>query len=264
MTAGLLAHRLTGNPDGPPLLLLNGGMMTMAAWERIASPLGDSYRVVRCDLRGQLLSPGEPEPRLEAHVADVIALLDFLGIDRVHAAGTSYGALVALRLATLHPERMASVIAITAGERITEKFWEATLRVREAALAAVAGGDGGRVLDLILPATYSPEYLEANAAVLAAHRHQTSLLPPIWFLGLARILSSLEGLDLTPDLPRIQCPALIVAGEEDRMFPIEHSRALAAAIPGARLAVVPGGSHGLVIEQPERTVEILRGFLASL
>jgi pimeloyl-ACP methyl ester carboxylesterase len=263
MMAGLLAHRVTGNPDGPPLLLLNGGMMTMGAWERIAAPLGESYRILRCDLRGQLLSPGEPEPCLEAHVADLIALLDFLGVNRVHAAGTSYGALVALRLAVLHPERMASVIAITAGERITKKFWEATVRVREAALAAAAGGDGGWVLDLILPVTYSPEYLEANAAVLAAHRHQTSLLPPIWFLGLARILSSLEGLDLTPDLPRIQCPALIVAGEEDRMFPIEHSRALAAAIPGAHLVVVPGGSHGLVIEQPERTVEILRGFLAS-
>jgi len=260
----LLAHRVTGNPDAPPVLFLNGGMMTMAAWERVAAPLEASYRVVRCDLRGQLLSPGEPEPHLDAHVADVIALLDFLGIERVHAAGTSFGALVALKLAVLHPGRAASVIAITTGELITPKFWEATARVRDAALAAASGGDGGRVLDLIFPATYTPEYLEANAAVLAAHRRQTALLPPIWFLGLARILSSLEGLDLTPDLPRIQCPALIVAGERDTMFRLDHPRALAAGIPGARLVIVPGGSHGLVIEQSERVVEILRGFLASL
>ncbi|HEY7214564.1 MAG TPA: alpha/beta hydrolase, partial [Thermoanaerobaculia bacterium] len=197
MTATLLAHRLTGNPDGPPLLFLNGGMMTISSWERIAAPLGDSYRIVRCDLRGQLLSPGEPAPSLDAHVADVIALLDFLGVDRVHAAGTSYGALVALRFAILHPERAASVIAIATTERITPEHWEGTVEVRAAALAAAAGGDGGQVLDLIFPVTYSPEYLEANAAVLAAHRHQTSLLPPIWFRGLARILSSLEGLDLT-------------------------------------------------------------------
>jgi pimeloyl-ACP methyl ester carboxylesterase len=185
MTASLLAHRVTGNPAGPPVLLLNGGMMTMAAWERIAAPLADTYRVVRCDLRGQLLSPGEPEPNLAVHVTDAIALLDFLEIDRIHAAGTSYGALVALKLAVLHPERAASVIPITTGELITPGFWEATVRVRSAALAAAAGGDGGIVLDLILPATYSPEYLEANAALLAAHRHQTSLLPAIWFLGLA-------------------------------------------------------------------------------
>ncbi len=264
MTPSPLAHRVTGKPDGPPLLLLNGGMMTISSWERIAALLEDAYRSIRCDLRGQLLSPGEPEPHLDAHVADLIALLDFLGVERVHAAGTSYGALAALRLAALHPDRMASVTAVTAGERITQKFWQATARVREAALAAAAGGDGGRVLDLIFPATYSPEYLETHAAVLAAHRRQTALLPPIWFLGLARLLSSLEGLDLTPDLPRIECPALIVAGERDTMFRLDHSRALAAAIPGARLEIVPGGSHGLVIEQPERVVEILRGFLASL
>ena len=75
------------------------------------------------------------------------------------------------------------------------------------------------------------------------------------------IIGVLEGLDLTPVLPLIQAPALIVAGERDTMFPLEHSRALAAAIPGARLEVVPGGSHGLVIEQPEKTVELIRGFL---
>ena len=260
----ILAHRVTGHPDGPPVLLLNGGLMTMAAWEPMAAPLGEAFRVVRCDLRGQVLSPGEPEPTIDAHVADVIALLDALGIDRIHAAGTSFGAFVALRLAALHPERTASVSAIAAGERITPEFWEGSMRVREAALTAAAGGDGGKVLDLVLPATYSPAFRETWAELLAAHRRQTAMLPPIWFLGLARILSSLEGLDLRPDLPRIQCPALIVAGEEDQMFSLEHARALAKGIPGARLEVVPGGSHGLVIERPAQVAEILRGFLAPL
>jgi pimeloyl-ACP methyl ester carboxylesterase len=260
----LLAHRVTGNPDGPPVLLLNGGLMTMAAWEPIAAPLGEDYRIVRCDLRGQVLSPGEPEPTLAAHVADLIALLDSLGIERIHAAGTSFGALVAVKLAALHPERTASLTAIAAGERITPEFWERSLRVREAALAAAAGDDGGKVLDLVLPVTYSPEFRETWGELLAAHRKQTALLPALWFLGLARILSSLEGLDLRSDLPRIQCPALVIAGEEDRMFPLERSQALAAGMAGARLEVIPGGSHGLVIERPGQVVEILRSFLDPL
>ena len=258
----ILGHRVTGNPDGPSLLLLNGGMMTMGAWEAIAAPLGEDFRVIRCDFRGQIFSPGEPEPSLDAHVADVIALLDELGIDRVHVAGTSFGGFVALKLAVLHPGRVASIAVIAAAERITSRVWEGSVNAREAALAAAAGtGDGGRVLDFVLPATYSPAYLEANAGTLGAHRRQTALLPRLWFLGIAGILSSLEGVDLTPDLPRIQCPALIVAGEEDRMFPLEHSQALASGIPGARLAVVPGGSHGVVIEQPGKVAEILRDFL---
>jgi pimeloyl-ACP methyl ester carboxylesterase len=236
--------------------------MTMGAWETIAAALGDDFRVIRCDFRGQIFSPGEPEPRLETHVADVIALLDSLGIDRVHMAGTSFGGFVALKLAVLHPGRVASIAVIAAGERITPRVWEGSANARETALAAAVGtGDGGRVLDFVLP--YSSGYLEANAELLGAHRRQTALLPRIWFLGIAGILSSLEGVDLTPDLPRIQCPALIVAGEEDRMFPLEHSQALASGIPGARLAVVPGGSHGMVIEQPGKVTEILRGFLLN-
>ncbi len=261
----LLTHRVTGNPDGPPVFLLNGGLMTMAAWEKIAVALEDAYRVVRCDFRGQLFSPGVPEPRLEFHAEDLVALLDSLGIERIHATGTSFGALVALRLAALHPERVASVIAITATEKVTPELWESSAAVRDACLEAIAGGaggDGGRVYDLIIPVTYSPEYLEANAAALAFYRRQVALLPAAWYQGLAPIIGVLEGLDLTPFLPWIQAPTLIVAGERDVMFPLEHSQALAAAIPHARLEIVPGGSHGLVIEQPEKTVEILRAFLA--
>ena len=260
----MIFHRLTGNPEGPPLLLLNGGMMTIAAWEPVAAPLGERYRVVRCDFRGQLLSPGEPEPRLEAHVADLAALLDHLGIERLHVAGASFGALAGLLFAAMHPERAVSMTAITATEQITPEMWAGTARLREAALAAAAGGDGGVVYDLLIPQTYSPSYLETNAAALALYRRQMASLPPVWFRGIAGILSSLEGLDLRPHLPRIQAPALVIGAAEDRIFPTEHSWALAKAIPGAHLAMIPGAPHGVVVEDPARVVEILRDFLDPL
>lgn len=260
----MIAHRLTGSPEGPPLLLLNGGMMTIAAWEPIAAPLGERYRVVRCDFRGQLLSPGEPEPRLEAHVADLAALLDHLGIARIHVAGASFGALVGLPFAALHPERVASIAALTATEQITPEMWEGTARLREAALAAVDGGDGGVVYDLLIPQTYSPGHLEINAGGLALYRRQIAALPPVWFRGLAGILGALEGLDLRPVLPRIQAPALVVGAGEDRIFPPEHSWALAKAIPGAHLAMIPGAPHGAVVQCAARIVEILRDFLDPL
>jgi 3-oxoadipate enol-lactonase len=260
----MIAHRLTGNPEGPPLLLLNGGMMSIAAWEPIAAPLGERYHVVRCDLRGQLLSPGEPEPRLEAHVADLAALLDHLGIERIHLAGASFGALVGLFFAAMHPERVTSVAAVTATEQVTSEMWEGTLRLREAALAAAEGGDGAVVFDLLIPQTYSPAYLETNAAALSLYRRQIAALPPVWFRGLAGILSSLEGLDLRPVLPRIQAPALVAGAGEDRVFPPEHSWALAKGIPGAHLAMIPGAPHGAIVEESARVVEILRDFLDPL
>jgi pimeloyl-ACP methyl ester carboxylesterase len=259
----ILGHRVSGNPEGPPLLLLNGSMMTMGAWEPIAGPLGEAYKLIRCDFRGQIFSPGEAEPHLAAHVADVVALLDSLGVERVHAAGTSFGGLVAVELAILHPERVISLAAITTGSRVDAELWEGSVLVREAALAGASGGDGGKVLDLILPKTYSPEFLTANAELLGIHRRQTALLPATWYRGVAAIISSLEGLDLTPGLARIRCPTLVLAAGEDQMFPLASARALADGIPGARFEVVPG-SHAIVIEKPDEVVRILREFLASV
>jgi pimeloyl-ACP methyl ester carboxylesterase len=263
MTMPILTHRVTGAESGPPVLLLNGGMMSIAAWEPVAQRLEPEFRVVRCDFRGQTLTPGE-EPRIDGHVADVVALLDSLGIERVHAAGTSFGGIVALLLAARHPERVRSLAAITTTDRITPEMWQGTLRLREAALAGAAGGDGGQVLDLLLPGTYTAEYLEAQRDALTFHRRWVASLPQVWFRGVAAILSALEALDLTSDLPQIACPTLVLAGEHDVTFPLEHSRALAAAIPEARLEIVQGGAHGLVIEQSGRVAEILLSFFQSV
>jgi 3-oxoadipate enol-lactonase len=258
----VLAHQVDG--AGEPVLLLNGGMMSMAAWEPVAAPLAGSFRVVRCDFRGQLLSPGEPRPDLGAHVEDLLALLDALEIEKAHVVGVSFGALVGLPFAARHPERVSSITAITATERITDAMWQGTVRLREAALEAVAGGDGGRVHDLIVPSTFTPAFLQAQAAALAFRRRQVAGLPPIWFRGVAAILSALQGMDLRPELPRIQCPALIVGAENDVTFPPEHSRVLVSGIPGARLEIVPGTAHGLAIEHAGLVVPILRDFLAGL
>jgi pimeloyl-ACP methyl ester carboxylesterase len=257
----MIAHRIDG--EGEPVLLLNGGLMTFAAWEPIAAALANRFQVVRCDLRGQLLSPGEPEPSLEAHVRDVVELLDSLGLEKVHVAGTSYGALVALLLASLHPERVTSLAVIAATDRVLPEFWQSTAEFREIALAAAAGGDGGKVLDFILPSTYTPEFLQKQATALGFHRNWVATLPAAWFRGVAAILSSLEGLDLTPHLGSIRAPVLVAAGERDTMFPPERSRALAAAIPGARLEVVSGAPHGMVVENVEATLRLLRDFFET-
>lgn len=257
----ILAHRVTGPPGVEPLLLLNGGLMSIAAWDRIVGPLEASWQVVRCDFRGQLLSPGEPEPRLEAHVEDVIRLLDALGLERVHVAGVSLGGLTGTLLAALHQERVRSLAIVTSTDRVTPAMWEETAQMRQIAREAAEGGDGGRVLDFLLPRTYTAGYLEAQSAAMGFYRQWVAALPAVWFRGLAGILSALEGLDLTPHLGAIRCPALILAAEGDRTFPPEHSRALAAGISSARLEIVPDGCHGLIVEQAERVQQILLEFL---
>jgi 3-oxoadipate enol-lactonase len=257
---GPLAHLLGGS--GETVVLLNGGLMSLAAWDPVALVLETTHRVLRCDFRGQLLSPGVPPPTLAGHAADVVALLDHLGLRRVHVAGTSLGGLVGLTLAALHPERVLSLAVFTATDRVPPEDWALAGRLREACREAAAGGDGGVVLDLLAPHTFSPAWREAHQQELALRRAQLRGLPPAWFSGLHGLLGALEGLDLHPLLGRVRCPVLVVAAEHDRTFPKHRSLALATALPNAKLEVVAGAGHALVVEDPGRVTDLVSSFLA--
>ncbi len=264
MTGTLLAHRVSGLAGGDPVLLLNGGLMTFAAWAPISEGLERAFRVIAFDFRGMLRSPGTPPSRLEGHVDDVVALLDHLDVPRVHAVGTSFGAEVAVLLAAARPERVRSLALVTATEHITAGMSEAGARLRDASRRAAAGGDGGVILDLLSESAFSPAYLAAQAGTFALRREQFEAMPAAWFEAVGGLLDSLEHLDLRPALARIDCPTLVVGAELDLTFPPAHSRALAAGIRGARLEIVPGSGHALVAEQPLRLLDILKSFLPSV
>lgn len=257
----LIAHQSAG--QGDPVVLLNGGLMTMAMWEPIAGALR-TYQVIRCDFRGQLLSPGPPPTSLAVHAADVVAVLDALGVASAHIVGTSFGGFVGITLAASYPSRVRSLVAGTTTAYIGEEEWKAAVPLLDACRAAAAGtGDGGRIVDLVAPSTYSPRFLESNALLLAQRRALVSGLPRAYFEGAAAIVSLLDHLDLRPLLPSIACPTLVLAAGADRTFPPAHARALAAGIRGARLDVVDGAAHGMFMEEPARVAPLIAAFLAS-
>lgn len=260
--AAVIAHRTQG--DGPPVVLLNGGLMSLQAWDPIASQLERDCLVIRCDFRGQLLTLGDPPASLAGHADDVVALLDALGRADAHIAGVSFGALVGLVIAARHPTRIRSLVAMSATDRVTDVMWAGSLALCEAARHAAAGGGKTAIFDVVEPATFSPEWRAANAEMLRARRMAVGLLPPSWFAGVAGLVAALEGLTLHAELARIQCPTCVVGGEHDLTFPIEHSRELASRIAGAILEVVPSGSHGFIVERPAEAAAIIGGFVARV
>jgi pimeloyl-ACP methyl ester carboxylesterase len=147
--------------------------------------------------------------------------------------------------------------------RVPPEAWALGQPVRDACRAAAEGGDGGHVLDLLAPATYSAAYREKFANELAARRRLVASIPKEWFGGLEVLLGCLEDLDLIPVLDRIQAPTLVLAGGEDLTFPVQHSQILASSIPGARLQIVPHGSHAMAIEEPDVIVEAISRFLTE-
>lgn len=260
--SGLLAHRVDG--AGEPLLLLNGGMMSIAAWDEIVALLAPHHRVVRCDFRGQFLSPGQAPPDLAGHAADVVELLDALGMSSVHLVGTSFGALVGVVVSARFPDRVRSLVAATAFDHAAPEMTRLAGRLRDACREAASGGDGGRMFDVMLPVTYSDAFRHANAEMLQARRGRVAALPPSWFAGVDGLLAAVEDLDLRPFLRHVRCPTLVVVAGLDRTAFPERGRALAVGIPGARLVEVPDSGHALIVEQPARFAMLCLEFLGAL
>jgi pimeloyl-ACP methyl ester carboxylesterase len=155
-SAEVLAHQI--DVEGvEPLLLLNGGMMSFAAWESVAAPLravetergSKRYRLVGCDFRGQLSSPGVSPEDLTTHAADVAALLHHLDLGPVHVIGASFGGLVGVELAAAHPELVRSLVVATAAIRADEAMDAGTNRMIELIRNSLAGGDFAFGVDLV-------------------------------------------------------------------------------------------------------------------
>lgn len=105
-----LAHRVTGRPGGPTVVLLHALGEQGASWDAVAATLAASFRVVVPDLRGHGASGRASHYSLELMRDDVVALLDRLGLGRVDLVGHSLGGAVALLVAQEHPDRVDRLV----------------------------------------------------------------------------------------------------------------------------------------------------------
>ncbi len=249
---------------GEPLLLLNGIAMSAASWQPVAGPLEESFRVVRCDLRGQLMSPGPPHPSIHGHVDDVAELLEDLGLGPVHVLATSFGGVVGALLAARRPELVRSLVSIASADGFTEGMAKEVRRWRAASEAILAGADASVLSDTLEPIVYSRAWLEAHRSERELRRQQIAVLPRRWVEGLVDLLTLAEGLDHARELAAIRCPTLVIAAGEDGFIPLDRTRALAEVIPGARFEVMEGAGHAVVIEQPQAIVARVRDFVGGL
>ncbi|MGC9963219.1 MAG: alpha/beta fold hydrolase [Acidimicrobiales bacterium] len=197
----------------------------------VAQAVVDSGRqVVLVDARGHGES-GKPHDAAAyaggAMVRDARALLDFLGLERVHFVGYSMGAFVAMSLAPIEP-RLASLVLGGAGLRqMRDRTSGGALRIADGLEASGAG-----------------EVVDARARAFRNFADATKADR----LALAASLRSDGSLPNLEDLQRIAVPTLVVNGVNDTMTgPAEN---LAALIPGARSESVPG-DHLSAVVQPE-------------
>ena len=263
MKADLLGHQLQGE-GGEVVLTLNGGMMTFASWAPVTAGLLPAYRLLGCDFRGQLRSPGEAHPRFDDHAADVVALLDHLDLERVHVLATSFGAEVAVRLAVSWPQRLLSLALVTAAAHTPPGMAESARHLQGLVREVLAGGSAEPVHRAMVEEIYSDGYRRRQAESIATRGRLTAALPMVWYQGLLGILEAIQDFDLRPDLVEIRCPALVVHAADDQVMPLATSRALATGIAGALWRQHPTSGHALVVEDPQWLQHTYREFLAQL
>ncbi len=243
--------------EGEPVVFLNGVMMTAQSWILQTRLLSRRYRCILHDFRGQLLS-GKPEGpyTLELHVEDLRALLDEIGVETCHLVGTSYGGEVGMIFAYTYPERALSLAVISSVSHVT------TLQRRQVDLwAETALEEPGRLYRLTVPCNYSEAFLADNLALVKIGEKRLAEFPPEYFQAFPKLIEAFKGLDIRDRLPEIQCPTLVLCGENDALKPVAESRLIARAVPRAEFLVIPEAGHAVVIERPDTVNTALLGFL---
>jgi 3-oxoadipate enol-lactonase len=249
-----LHHERSGAAGAPVLLLGPSLGTTLEMWGPALAPLAREHDVVRFDHRGQ---GGSPQPHGPYTIADlgndVLALLDRLGLECVSYAGVSLGGMVGLWLAANAPTRIERLVCICSSAHLPPaSAWAArAASVREAASVAT-------VADVVLERWFTAEYARAHADVVAAVREMLERSPPE---GYAACCEAIGALDLRGELARITAPTLVIAAAADPATPPEHSRLIAAAIPGARLVVLERGAHLAAIECADEVAALIESHL---
>src|SRR3989442_10979312 len=228
-------------------------------WEPQMDTLAARARVLAPDLPGFGLSPAPlAPPSLDDYARQVIAVLDVLEVDRVVVVGLSMGGYLAFRLVgALGPRLAGLILADTRATPDTEAG--ALARHRLAADVEARGVDvaASEFLPKLLGPTTQrlrPALLDRGCAII---RENT---PP----GVAPALRAMAARpDSTPLLPRIGCPVLCLAGEEDVLTPPEVVRGMAEQMPLARAMVIPLAGHLTNLEAPEAFNDALAGFLSE-
>ncbi len=252
MTSARLNYELSGPPGAPPLLLAGSLGTTMTMWDPQLPALTARFRVLRADPRGHGRSEVPAGPYTIGDIgSDLLALLDSLGIAKVSYCGLSLGGMAGMWLAAHAPGRIdrLALCCTSAWLPPAEGWTDRAARVRAHGTASIR--------DQIVDRWFTPDFLPRDPAAVTWAGNMLAATPPEGYAGCCEAIAAM---DLRPDLAAISAPTLVIAGASDQAIPPAHSAIIAAAIPDARMAVVPA-AHLANVEAPEAVAALLIGHL---
>lgn len=242
VNAGGLRTYYEAEGTGEPLVLLHGGLTTIETLGGLTPKLAEHYRVHLPERRGHGRTADVDGPiTYELMAQDTIAFMAAVGLSSAHLVGWSDGAVVGLLVALDRPDLVRRLVLI--GQNVNPE------------------GLPPEVLEMMkldkMPDMLPPMLREMYGNVSPdGPDHWDVVVDKIW-----QMIRTEPNIDLT-ELAKVSSPTLVVVADRD--FPtVEHAVAMYRALPGSQLAVVPGATHALPMENPEAVSRLVLDFLGA-
>ncbi len=247
--------------DGDPLLLLHGFSGAASNWVAIVEELARDFQLIVIDLLGHGASdapPDTPSYRMESVAADIIDLLGELGLEKTNLLGYSMGGRLALFLALRYAEQITSLILESASPGLADKRAQAQRRQLDHDLADEIEARGiPWFVDywegLPLWASQSDEQIEGQ-------RSQRMANNPLGLANCLRAMGTGAQPNLWGALASLTLPTCLVVGERDAKFR-QINQAMRAAMPKARMSIIPAAGHNCHLENSAAFCRELRSFI---
>jgi len=243
--AGALSIQVQGDAQAPVVIMTHSILASSLMWEAQADLLSArGWHVVRVDTRGHGESEASSPPyAMNDLVADTLAVLDALQVERAHYVGLSLGGMSGFGLGIDHSDRLLSLCLCDARADAPPAFaapWDERIAIaQQRGCAALAEATVDR--------WFGRAFLEAHADIKSRFLEVMAKTSVMGFTGCAQ---AIQKLDYLRDVGRIQLPVTLIVGANDGPLP-QAMRDLQALIPGAVLEVIPGAGHLPNIEQPD-------------
>jgi 3-oxoadipate enol-lactonase len=233
--------------QGQPAIFLHGYPFDHTIWDAMLPFLSGRIRSILPDLRGfgQTDAPNGMYT-MRQHADDVAGLMDALGIEKAVLVGHSLGGYIALAFAQAYPQRLSG-IGMVATQAVADTPEQRYGRYATAEKVLKEGS--------IVAAEMMPPIVTADPELQVRLRELILQAQPQGIAGTLKGMA--ERPNFTGDLPQIQAPVEIVAGENDRGIPLERSREMEKLFPNAHLVVIPNAGHMVMMEAPQLTAEAI-------
>lgn len=252
-----ISYELAGPASGPAYVLVNGLTQYAGLWATYRDALtARGFRVATFDLLGQGASD---KPELFISQTDQVEALRLLiaelGDSPVFLSGISFGGLIALRYAIEHGERLAGLVPMSAFAELSPQL----MLLGNALRTGLILGGTSYLQDLLLPMNLSDSWLKPLLNNLDAVKRQGWLINDVY--ALQNLMESfLDFRPLTPLLPAITAPTMILNGEFDFLTPRSLHETLRTGIPDSSLVIIPNAYHAFTLEKAALTADLLVRF----